>query len=177
MVRWSFFLTLLFLTACDPYSFGFKKNPAYVLQEALKAITNLDQDTFLEISAKELLCIYGNDKGLQYLKHHLDVVESEVKIIPRILTKKSFEIPVFVGYWSYYQERYEIEVLSKASQQQVLKTIIDCHYGFEGSKDQSQINLLPSQYKKKECRAVKLIPNNFVSLPLPQKCVKLKVVL
>jgi hypothetical protein len=175
MIRLCFILALLCLVACDPFDFGFKKNPAYVLEEALKAITNLDQQTFLEVCAREVLCIYGNEKGLQYLKHHLDIGESDVKIIPKILYRKSFERPVFVGYWSYYQERYEIEVMSKNLQKLILKTIVDCHYGFEGSKDQLAANLSPDQYKKKECRAVKLIPNTFVSLPLPQKCQKLRV--
>jgi hypothetical protein len=175
MTRLISFLIFLCLAACDPYDLGFKKNPAYVLKEAMKAISNLDRESFLEVSAKEVLCIYANDRGLSFLKEKIDFSESEVNLVPKILSQKSYDKPVFVGYWSYYHERYEIDVQSKQSQQQILRTIIDCHYGFEGIKDQSMANLLPYQYKKKECRAIKLIPTKFVPLPLPQKCLKLKV--
>lgn len=170
-----FILLFVLIAACDPYNFGFKKNPAYVLDEAFMAITNLDKESFLEVTAREVLCIYGNDKGLQYLKDKILLNPEEVKLVPQILSKKRNPKPVFVGYWSYYHERYQIDVIEKESRAEILTAIVDCHYGYEGVKDDSQANLPPESYKKKECRGVKIVSQKFASLPLPQKCQQLKV--
>jgi hypothetical protein len=168
-------LAFLFLiTACDPYGFGFKKNPAYILDEAFKAIQNLDVESFLEVTRKEALCIYGNPKGLNYLKNKLDITPDEVKINPVLVDSRHHKIPNF-GYWSYYEEKYVIEVHHHKSKDSILEAVITCDYGTDGEKDDKLINLKPKKYKHKECRAVKLIPRKFAPLPLPSKCGKLAV--
>lgn len=55
MKSFGILLILITVAGCDPYGFGFKKNPAYVLDEAFKAITNQDTETFLEMTGKEAL--------------------------------------------------------------------------------------------------------------------------
>lgn len=170
-----FIFLLTSVVACDPYGFGFKKNPAHVLNEAFTAIMNLDQETFLEVTGKEALCIYGNEKGLLYLKDKIHVNTENIKLNPKVLETKHFTIPTFVGYWSYYHERYQIEILDKETKTVIAETLVDCDFGTEGEKDDSLINKDPSAYKKKECRAVKLIPKTFNPLPLPQKCGLFKI--
>ncbi|MFP5386087.1 MAG: hypothetical protein ACLGHN_08420 [Bacteriovoracia bacterium] len=171
------FVLLFTVVACDPYGFGFKKNPGYVLEEAFKSIMNLDVQTFLEVTGKEALCVYGNEKGLTYLKDNNQVKTETVKLEPKVLLKQHFTAPKFAGYWSYYNERYEIQVKDKESEKLLLVTYVDCDYGTDGEKDEKWLNLKPSSYKVKECRAVKIVSNTFQTLPVPEKCNNLRVVL
>ena len=99
---------LLTLASCDPYRFGFKKNPAFVLDETFKSISHLDHLSFLELTSKEALCVYGNVEGVKYLKENIQFNPEEIGFIPSVLETKYFKIPNFVGYWSYYFERYYV---------------------------------------------------------------------
>lgn len=175
MKRCALFLLLLSTVACDPYGFGFKKNPAYVLDEAFKAISNLDSETFIEMSGKEALCVYGNQNGIQYLKEKVVLNPENVKLKPTMLETQHFTAPKFVGYWSYYHERYQIDINDKTNNELLLKAIIDCEYGTDGAKSAKLINLKPQKYKKKECRVIKVIPQKFPALPIPSKCDNLRV--
>lgn len=171
-----FILSILVLAAaCDPYGFGFKKNPAYVLDEAFKAITNLDTESYLEVTGKEALCVYGNEEGLNYLKDSVILTPENVKLKPTVLKTVHNLNPKFVGYWSYYSERYQIEIQEKTSGLLLMKTYIDCEYGTDGEKDDKFINLKPQKYRVKECRVVKVIPEIFKPLPIPAKCDLFKV--
>jgi hypothetical protein len=161
---------LLVFVSCDPYRFGFEKNPAFVLDETFKSITNLDQTSFLELTSKEALCVYGNDKGIKYLKENLQINSEEIRFVPNVLETRYFKVPNFVGYWSYYFERFEIDLNNKTSDEFLMRVIFDCNYGTEDEKDQDLINLKPSKYKKKECRIVKFKPKQFAELPIPEKC-------
>jgi hypothetical protein len=171
-----FILSILFLAAaCDPYGFGFEKNPAYVLDEAFKSITNLDTESYLDVTGKEALCVYGNDEGLQYLKTNIVLSPENVKLKPTVLTTVHNLNPKYVGYWSYYSERYQIDILDKASEALIMKAYVDCEYGTDGDKNAKFVNLKPRKYRMKECRVVKVIPEKFQSLPVPAKCEKFKV--
>lgn len=168
------FISLL-LVGCDPYGFGFKKNPAFVLNETMLAITNLDQQSFLEVTGKEVLCVYGNPQGLTYLKDKLLINQEDVKINPVLLNAKHSSSPKFVGYWSYFHERYQVDVLQKSTDKLLLKAYVDCDYGTDTEKDERFINLEPKKYNTKECRLIKVLPSIFPSLPVPDKCDVLKV--
>jgi hypothetical protein len=170
-----FILLLTSVAACDPYGFGFKKNPAYVLNEAFKAIMNQDQDSFVEVTGKEAVCIYGNEKGLTYLKDQIHVSTENIKLNPKLIEKKHYPVAVWVGYWSYYHERYMVEIQDKESKNVIAQTVVDCEYGTATEKDDRLLNKEPTAYKTKECRTIKLMPKTFSPLPLPQKCGILKI--
>lgn len=161
---------LLGIVSCDPYNFGFKKNPAFVIEETFKSISNLDKTSFLELTSKEALCVYGNEEGIKYLKDNFKFNPEDISFLPSVLETKYFKIPNFVGYWSYYFERYEIDVKNKSTDEFLMRVIVDCNYGTENEKDQGLINLKPSKYEMKECRIVKFKPNQFSELPIPEKC-------
>ena len=171
----AFLLLLASFVACDPYGFGFKMNPAFVLDEAFKAVSNLDEESFQEVSAKEALCIYGNKNGINYLKDKVVLNLEDIKINPNVLNSKHYKNPLFVGYWAYYSERYQVDIQEKKSKKIILKAIVDCNYGTENQKDEKLVGLNPKNYKKKECKLIKIIPTEFQSLPLPKKCEVLKV--
>lgn len=170
-------LMLLFIAfvACDPYGFGFKKNPAYVLNEGFTALQNNDLPSLLEVIGKEALCLYGNEKGIQYLKDNLDLNIDNLKMNPKVLTSKHHNSPQFVGFWSYYSERYQVEVLDQSTKEIPVKAIIDCNYGTDGAKEEKLIELNPKKYKVKECRLTKFMPVKFAPLPMTEKCLPLKV--
>jgi hypothetical protein len=163
------------MVACDPYGFGFKKNPAYVLNEALKSITNLDTESYLDVTGKEALCVYGNEEGLHYLKSNVVLNTENIKLKPTVLKTAYYLNPKYVGYWSYYSERYQIDIKDKTSAALLLKAYVDCDYGTDGEKDAKFVNLKPQKYRIRECRVVKVVPEVFNLLPLPEKCEKFKV--
>lgn len=177
MKLFSFLILLGLFQACDPYGFGFKKNPAFVLNEAFESVLALDHEAFLEVSGKEALCLYGNPEGINYLRTNLNIESEKVEIKPKLLenSSKYTKIPQFVGYWSYYQEKYLIDILDKATKAELLKVIVECHYGFEGEKNEKYQNLKLKKYKKRECRVIKMVPFKFAALPLREACKPLKV--
>lgn len=175
-------LGLIFLLglfqSCDPYKFGFKHNPAFILNEAFEAVKDKNAGAFTKISGKEALCVYGNDKGMQYLYNNLNIDVEEIKITPKLIasTVKFNTNPIHVGYWSYYTEVYEVNIIDRASHDQLLKVAVECNYGFEGEKkpEYKEVTKL-TKFKKRECKLIKLIPAKFESLPVSNACRALKV--
>ncbi len=170
-----FFVLWIVAVSCDPYNFGFKKNPIYILGQAFKAVVDLDQVGFIEATGNEALCVYGNAKGLTYLKENLDIQVDNIELVPKVLSSKYFTSPQFVGYWSYYTERYIIDVIDSSNGKKDLQAIVECNYGTEGTKSIKLQNLEPSEYKRIECRLIKIIPLTFESLPIKSRCQGLKV--
>lgn len=169
---------LLFaVIACDPYGFGFKKNPAWVLDQAFKAVQNMDHESLVEVTGKEALCVYGNAQGVSYLKEKLQVDSSELKLKPNLLTSKHFQLPEYVGYWSYLMERYVVEVYHKKSGEEILSAVIDCHYGTMIKKNDRMVNLSRDKYQVKECRLTKIIPSKFSAMKIPDRCEIFKITL
>ncbi len=168
-------LVLLSFISCDPFSLGFKKNPAFILEEAFRAIQNLDRQGFRDVAAKEAVCLYGNDQGLEHLKVNLDFKPEEIDVIPTLNGSRHFSSPLYVGYWSYYQERYSVEIYLRGMKKLIIVGIVDCDFGTDEQKNDRLINQKPSKYKMKECRIVKIVPKAFEALPESMKCGVLKV--
>lgn len=167
-------IILSLVAACDPYKFGFKRNPAYVLYTAFKAAEDKDVTKFLGVTGKEALCLYGNDQGVSFLQQTLTIDEKNIEFKNSRLDAKYHKLPAYVGYWSYYNERYKIEVINKLSKEKIVSVVVDCDYGSE-DKDPKFVNLNPKKFKKRECRLVKIAPPQ--GLPMTERCDSLKVVL
>lgn len=165
-----FSFVLILMTACDPLNLGFKQNPAYILDRAFESIENLDSESFVEISGKEALCLYGNSQGLYHLKESLEQDISEMSPKIKVIGSKYFENPEFVGYWSYFNERYQVSIKDNKSEDLILEAIIDCDYGTNGEKSDKLKNRQPREYTKRECRLIKIIPKKFSALNLTPKC-------
>lgn len=168
-------LFLVLLVACDPFNFGFKKNPTYVLNETFVAIKNLDQQSFVEVTGKEVLCVYGNPEGLAYLKRHIEFEVNDVNITPVMISETYAKSPKFVGFWSYLQERYKIEVVDEKTMLPLLNAYLDCDYGTDLEKSDKLLNLPREKYRKKECHLIKVEPVVFRPLPLPKACEIMKI--
>lgn len=160
----------MLMAACDPLNLGFKHNPAFVLDQAFESISNLDSESFVEISGKEALCIYGNSRGLFHLKERLQRDISEMTPEITVMSSKYFDSPEFVGYWSYFNERYKVSIQDKKAESLILEAIVDCDYGTSGEKNDKLKNREPRTYPTKECRLVKIIPKKFPSLEMTPKC-------
>lgn len=171
-----FIIFLCLAQACDPYGFGFKKNPAYVLDEAFQAVMALDDSAFREVSGREAFCLYGNQDGINYLREKLSINARDIELKPTKLESKYLMVPQ-INYFSYYQERYVVDILDKTTKEAFLKTVVDCHYGQAGEKDEKYRDLNPKKYKMKECRLIKIIPTTFKTLPITSRCENLKVIL
>lgn len=168
-------LMLLIIVACDPLEKGYKKNPAFVLLEAFRAINIHDRVSFREVSAKEALCLYGNDEGLDYLKQNLDFTLQEVDVVSKLAESRHYSAPLYVGYWSYYKERYSVEIYRKTTKDLIIKSVVDCDFGTEDQKNDRLINQKPGSYKKKECRIVKISPQSFPEIAEQKRCNLLRV--
>ena len=120
---------LFFMIACDPLNHGYKNNPGFVLNEAFTAIHQLDEQSFREVTAREALCQYDNVQGLEYLKENLNFNLEEVDVIYKLRGSRHFLSPHFVGYWSYYQESYEVKISDRTSKELLIEGIINCDFG------------------------------------------------
>lgn len=167
----------LFVIACDPYGFGFKKNPAYVLDQALKAIQNMDDESFLEVSGKEALCLYGNKTGIAYLHEKVTAdiqnVQLKHKEVGQLQVTPS---PEYVGFWSYMRQRYVVEIQQKSDRLLLGSLVVDCHYGVSGEKKPEYQRIKdPKKFKVKECRITKIVPGTFKPLEMTSRCQSLVV--
>lgn len=166
-----------FVISCDPYGFGFKKNPAYVLDQALKAIQNMDDESFLEISGKEALCLYGNKEGITYLheKVRADVQNVQLKH-KEVGELQILPAPEYVGFWSYLRQRYVVEIQQKSDKTVLGTLVVDCNYGAANEKKPAYSRIRdPKKFKVKECRIIKIIPETFQSLPVSSNCESLSI--
>lgn len=172
------FLTLILGTflACDPYGFGFKNNPAQVLDLALTAILNQDVESFADISSDEALCVYGNQEALDYLHERVKITSEDIKLSWKT-RETHLDRPEFVGFWSYFTSRYFIDIKDREEKETLAQVVVDCHYGTEGAKDDRYLKLEAKKYPAKNCRLIKVIPLTFAALPTPQVCEKLVVAL
>lgn len=174
----SFVLLLGLFQSCDPYGFGFKMNPAFVLNEAFNSVLALDHEAFLDVSGKEALCLYGNPEGVSYLRNNLNIDNKNIEIKPKLISNlsKHTETPKFVGYWSYYHEIYQVDILDKTTKEELLRVVVECNYGFEGKKRPEYSKVMKmKKYKMRECRLIKVVPSKFPVLPLREECKPLKV--
>lgn len=169
------FLALVVI-ACDPYGFGFKKNPAYVLEEALRAIQNRDHESFLELSGKEALCLYGNKEGINYLHQHVTVDASSVQLKHKEIGElQVLSSPEYVGYWSYLRQRYGVEIQQKGDGAVLGTLVVDCNYGVQGEKKASYQRIRnPKKFQMKECRITKLTPTVFPPMEMTSRCQRLQ---
>ncbi len=175
-MKWpAYFLLIILVVACDPYGFGFKLNPATILGDAFEAIQTESKASFLRVSGKEAFCIYGNDEGMAYLKRHATINESDIKLNLKLLKETYFDIPEYVGYWSYFNQRYMMDVIDRKSEDVLIQVVVDCHYGMDGQKNANHRRLKREKYRRKECKLTKILPKSFEALKLPTKCNVLKV--
>lgn len=167
----------LIVIACDPYGFGFKKNPAFVLDQALKAIQNMDDQSFLEISGKEALCLYANKAGVTYLH---DKVTADVQNIQlkhqEVGELQLLSSPEWVSFWAYMRQRYIVEIQQKSDKTVLGTLVVDCNYGVGNEKRPEYSRIRdPKKFKFKECRITKIIPQTFAALPITPRCENLMV--
>lgn len=175
MNRWLLILLVGMIQACDPYGFGFKKNPAFVLNEAFEAILEENVDRFLDVSAKEALCVYGNQQGMSFLKEKFSLKPKHIQLSPAVLESRYFNNPLFVDFWAYYSERFLVEVKNKKNDEALVNVIVDCHYGTDGEKNDKYQNLKPNKYQIKSCEIVKIISDQLELLPIDGSCKQLKI--
>jgi vacuolar-type H+-ATPase catalytic subunit A/Vma1 len=54
------------------------------------------------------------------------VSTENIKLNPKLIEKKHYPVAVWVGYWSYYHERYMVEIQDKESKNVIAQTVVDC---------------------------------------------------
>lgn len=171
-------IILSLITACDPWGFDFKKNPAYVLNEAFQAVITLNPEAFREVTGREAFCLYGNMDGLSYLRQNLNVAKKEdVEINPKLIANSSryHKSAVYKDFWTFYTERYTVDILEKSTKKEFLQVAVECDYGFDDKKEDRYANMKLKKYKRKDCRVIKIIPKDFSALPMREECVGLAV--
>lgn len=170
---------ILLVIACDPYGFGFTKNPAFVLDQALKAIQNTDDVSFREVSGKEALCLYGNKDGMTYLHEKVTTDAQNVQLKNKEIGElQVLSSPEYVGYWAYLRQRYVVEIQQKSDKKTLGSIIVDCNYGVNGEKKESYLRVRdPKKLPQKECRIVKIMPATFSPIPMSARCQNLVVTL
>ncbi len=148
-----FFLVLL-ASSCEyaTLKYGYYWNPIKVLEEANLGIENNNLNQFSDVLSGKTLCIYGSREGMVNIRSALKKVDENSLSEPVLISAKHLSRPLYVGYFSYYQEIYESKATS-ASGQLLLKTTILCNFGTTEVNAKS-LNASLSTYSTRSCSIV-----------------------
>jgi hypothetical protein len=172
-----FLLAAASFLACDPYNFGYKYNPTFILNAALRAIHNQDDVSFREISGREAMCVYGNQAGMAYLHERVRITTDSVNLRHVTVREEPYSSARYTGaFWSYYNEQYLVDILEKRTNETVGRILMDCNFGSDVRNDRL-IGVPKRRMPRKECRITKIIPVAFEPLPVSGRCEPLKVAL
>lgn len=172
-------LLLALLIVMSSSAFAGTDSPIEAARDAIKAVHNLDERSFSEISRLEARCLFGDpDDG------STEAIIALKERFPDLGAKSTFksynagpdehfENPKYLKFWSYLQQRYYVDI-STRDRKQNLRMIVDCHYGTDEEKDAKWIRQKSNKYPKKECKVVKVVSK---VVDLPKACLSLAVAL
>ena len=151
------FLALVFLfslVGCMEATFGYRDNPINITLRAYDAVQAGDQATFAQAFGRGALCSWGNEVGFAILKDALP--KKAKKIQPELVLSEAHYLDKarFMGYWAYYIQSYHLQILNQDSQQLLAEAKVECHFGVNGVKRDSDLNRPLSEYPEKHCKVV-----------------------
>lgn len=162
-------LTLLLASSCEYASlkYGYYWNPIKVLEEAHESLETNNLSQLTAVLTDKALCSYGSREGLNNLKGSLAKVDESSVQEPVLVSEKYLSKPQYVGYYSYFQQKYVSRALDKYGHT-LFKVTILCNMG---SPDFSQklVNAPFHQYETKSCSIV-AIANLDHPLETPSVC-------
>lgn len=140
-----------------------------VMPRAHEAIRDNDLKEFGQLFGRAALCHWGTVPGLAALKEGLP--NSSRKMINEITLDKQGHLPVarFVGFWAYYEQTYALKVMDK-SRALLAEGKIECHYGLQTTKRESDLNRSLDYYTIKNCRVVVFEARTFPNPPAKPEC-------
>jgi hypothetical protein len=170
-------LLLALFIVVSASAFAGTDSPIEAAKDAIKAVHNLDERSFSEISRLEARCLFGDpDDG------STDAIISLKERFPDLSAKSTFKSvnaapdehftnPKYLKFWSYLQQRFFVDI-STRDHKQNLRMVVDCHYGTEEDKDAKWVRQKAGKYPKKECKVVKVVTK---VVDLPTACLSLAV--
>ena len=160
-------ILLLSLVGCMESTFGYKDNPIAVVLRAYNAVQADDQETFARAFGRGALCNWGNEVGFAILK---DALPSKAKKIqPELVLTEARHLDKarFMGYWAYYFQSYHLQILHGDSHTLLAEAKVECHFGVNGVRRDSDLNRPISEYPEKHCKVVVFEARNFKT-PAPK---------
>jgi hypothetical protein len=170
-------LIMVLLSACNDQGFGYKQNPLRVLRMAHKAIIQGDDEKLGQYLSLEAKCLYANPQGLALVQAQLSDKIKNYKSELTLLSKKFNQSPRFVGYWSYYNEVYKIDISEKNEEQTMVASIkVTCDFGFKGVRElQEATRRSIENMPIKMCKIQKMRGHLIDEMPISEDCRSLQV--
>lgn len=169
-MRYALLIGVLALSACEVRDYGYKDNPFAILVNAHFAVRADDLSAFSKVFGREALCVWGSTTGMATIR---DGLPSDIENLhSEIILSESHYLtyPRFVGYWSYFKQRYTAQLFDKNSRVQLAEAIIDCHFGVDGVKRESDRNQPMKYYPEKHCKVISFKAMSFRNVETPAEC-------
>ena len=133
---------------------------------AHEAIRKNDLANFSKVFGRAALCDWGNEAGLAALKAGLP--KSTRNITSEITLDQQGHLTQarFVGFWAYYEQTHSLKLLDPA-RTLIAEGKIECHYGTETTRRESDLNRPLGYYTIKNCRIVSFEARTFPA-PVPR---------
>ncbi len=150
-------------------SIAYEGRPERLMPQAHAAIAKGKLDIFGRIFGRVALCQWGTVDGLATLKAGLP--ESAKKMISEItLDQQGYLTKArFAGFWAYYEQLYSLKIFDK-SRTLLAEGKIECHYGLETDKKETDLNRPLTHYTVKSCRVVMLEARTFANPAARPEC-------
>ena len=165
----SLLLMLMLLGSCTyaTLTYGYYWNPLTVLTLADEALKIDDENGWTEVLSEKALCGYGTKEGMANVRSTFKKVDESSMQEPVKVSSTYLQSPGYVGYYTYYQEKYVSKGLD-ASGKLLLKVTILCNFGrTESSK--KYLNAPLSQYSTRSCSIID-IKNSDKPLTIASYC-------
>ncbi len=161
---------LLVLSSCMEREFGYKNNPAFILQRAHQALRADDAPAALQLLSKHALCHWGNHAGLEALKRALPHNLRDVKPDIRLAEGKTLATPIFVGHWAYYKDVYAAQLVDDRSGTLIAELRIECHFGVSGARRDEDAKIPKLKMPEQHCKVAVLAARSFEEPKARKEC-------
>ena len=169
-MKWVF-LSLAFLAfSCERANFGFKNNPAEVMLRAHRAVQANNLDDLKKNLSRHALCYWGNEIALNNLKSNLpsDIRKLNPEIV--LVESKQLKTPRFLGYWAYYEDVYNAQLVDADSRILLGEARIECHFGVDGVKRESDAAIEKLSFPQRNCKVTVLKARSFNNPAHKKEC-------
>jgi DNA-binding transcriptional ArsR family regulator len=149
-------------------AYAYEKKPDVLIERARDAAKKLDVEKFSKFVGRKALCDWGTTTALQQLQVGLGNTQLSSDLTR--LTQGYLAKARFSGFWIYYEQIFDLKVLNKRSRELIAEGKVECHWGAEGVKRESDLNRPLDAYPIKSCRIVLLEPRTFNSPAARPEC-------
>lgn len=169
-MKWVFLSLAVLAFACQRANFGFKNNPAEMMIRAHRAVQANHLEDLKKTLSRHALCYWGNTQGLASLKKSLPTDIEKLSPDMTLVESTQLKTPRFVGYWAYYEDVYNAQLIDKDSRILLGEARIECHFGVDGVKRESDAAIEKLSFPERNCKVTVLKARSFNNPAHKKEC-------